>query len=220
VVDLATIMTTHLSEIIRRHSHELVGRQEIQKLLDRLKDSHPKVVEELIPNLLSLGGVVRVLQNLLREQVPIRDLLAILETLGDWAPMTKDLDMLTEYVRQSLSRTITKTHQTADGQIAAITLGPTVETAIAGAIQPTDLGPLVALEPSIAEKLMQKLARSIEKCSALNHQPLVVCSGHIRAPFKRFVERFIPNLVVLSYNEILSQVEIRSLAMMELSDAD
>jgi len=111
VVDLATVMTTHFSEVIRRHAHELLGRQEVQKLLDNLKGTHPRVVEDLVPNLLPLGGVVRVLHNLLREQVPMRDLLAILETLADWAPLTKDPEILTEYVRQALSRTITKMHQ-------------------------------------------------------------------------------------------------------------
>ena len=131
VVDLATVMTTHLSEIVKRHSHEFLGRQEVQQLLDNLKESHPKVVEELIPNLLPLGGVVKVLQNLLREQVPVRDLLAILETLADWAPVTKDLDLLTEYVRQALARTISKMHLAHDGTLPVITLDPGIESAMA-----------------------------------------------------------------------------------------
>ena len=130
VVDLATVLTTHLSEIVKRHSHELLGRQDVQQLLDNIKETHPKVVEELVPNLLPLGGVVRVLQNLLKEQVPIRDLLAILEAMADWAPVTKDLDILTEHVRHALARTITKIHLTPDDKIAAITLGHGLESAI------------------------------------------------------------------------------------------
>jgi flagellar biosynthesis protein FlhA len=123
VVDLATIMTTHLSDVIRRHAHELVGRQEVQKMLDTIKSSHPKVVEELVPNLMSLGGVVRVIQNLLQEQVPVRDLLTILETLADWAPTTKKLEILTEHVRQALARTITQFLSGDDGKLHVLTLG-------------------------------------------------------------------------------------------------
>ncbi|MEN8809187.1 MAG: flagellar biosynthesis protein FlhA, partial [Desulfobacterales bacterium] len=118
VVNAATVMTTHLSDVIRRHAHELLGRQEVQELLDNLKDTHPKVVEELVPHLLPLGAVVKVLQNLLKEQVPIRDLLAILEALADWAPMAKDTDILTEYARQALARTITRLHQPESGDMA------------------------------------------------------------------------------------------------------
>ena len=117
VVDLATVMTTHISDVIRRHAFELIGRQEVQNLLDTLKESHPKVVEELVPNLLSLGGVVKVLQNLLLEQVPIRDLLTIIESMADWAPSIKQIDLLTEYARQALSRTITKQYLTPEGEL-------------------------------------------------------------------------------------------------------
>ena len=123
VVDPATVMTTHLSDVVRRYAHELVGRQEVQQMLDHLKKTHPKVVDELVPNLLPLGAVVRVLQNLLREQVPVRDLLAVLETMGDWATTVKDTDLLTEYVRQTLSRTITRLHLTETGSLPVVSLG-------------------------------------------------------------------------------------------------
>jgi flagellar biosynthesis protein FlhA len=138
VVDTATVMTTHLSEVIRRNAHELLGRQEVQQMLDHLKQSHPKVVEELVPNLLSLGGVVKVLHNLLREQVPIRDFLAILECLGDWAALTKDPDVLTEHVRHAMVRTLTKAHLAPDGTLAALTLSHGVESALAEALQKSD----------------------------------------------------------------------------------
>ena len=220
VVDLATVMTTHLSEIVKRHSYEFLGRQEVQQLLDNLKESHPKVVEELIPNLLPLGGVVKVLQNLLREQVPIRDLLAILETLADWSPVTKDLDLLTEYVRHALARTISKMHIAHDGTLPVLTLDHSIESAMAAAVQPTDQGTLFALNPNVAQNIVKNLAQSIKNCAALNYQPVVVCSSQVRGHFKKLVDRFIPNITVLSYDEIHSNIEIQSLGTLELNDAN
>jgi flagellar biosynthesis protein FlhA len=220
VVDLATVLTTHLSEIIKRHSHELFGRQDVQQLLDAVKETHPKVVEELVPSLLPLGGVVQVLQNLLREQVPIRDLLTILETLADWSPATKDLDILAEHVRHALARTITKMHLTPEGNIAAITLGHSLESAISEALQQTDHGSFLSLDPSVAQQMMNNLAASLEKMSSLNYQPVVMCSAQIRYHVKRLIDRFMPHIAVLSYDEILSKVEIQSLDMLELNHAD
>lgn len=220
VVDLATVMITHLSDVIRRHSYELLGRQEVQQLLDTLKETHPKVVEELIPNLLPLGGVVRVLQNLLKEQIPIRDLLAILETMADWAAVTKDLDLLTEKARQSLARTITKLHLSSEGVIPTVTLSPAVETILSEAIQQAEQGGIMALDPVLAQKIINKLAAQLEKAAADNYQPLVMCSAPIRSQFKKLVERFIPNVAVISYDEVLNTVEIKSLGTVELSDAD
>jgi len=220
VVDLAAVMTTHLSEIVKRHGPEFLGRQEVQQLLDHLKDTHPKVVEELVPNSLSLGGVVKVLQNLLREQVSIRDLLLVLETLADWAPATKDLDLLTEYVRQSLARTITKMHLTRDGILQVITLDHSVESAIAAAIQQTEQGSHFALDPNTAQKVINNLVQVLEKSSGLNLQPVIVCSAPIRCHFKKLIDQFIPNISVLSYDEILSNVEIQSLGTLELIDAN
>jgi flagellar biosynthesis protein FlhA len=220
VVDLATVMITHLSDVIKRHSYELLGRQEVQQLLDTLKETHPRVVEELIPNLLPLGGVVRVLQNLLKEQIPIRDLLAIMETLADWAPVTKDLDLLTDKTRQSLARTITKLHATSEGIIPAVTLSPAVESILSEAIQQAEHGGVLALDPAIAQKIINNLAARLENAAALNYQPLVICSAPIRSQFKKLVERFIPNIAIISYDEILNSIEIKSLGTVELSDAD
>ncbi|MGD9122368.1 MAG: flagellar biosynthesis protein FlhA, partial [Desulfobacterales bacterium] len=217
VVDLATVLTTHLSEIVKQHCHEMLGRQDVQQLLDTLKETHPKVVEELVPNLLPLGGVVRVLQNLLREQVPIRDLLAICETLADWAPISKDLDILTEHVRHALARTTTKIHLTPEGKIGAITLGHSLEAAISGALQQTEHGVFLSLDPKIAQQMMNSLAASLEKLSSLDYQPVVVCSSQIRYHLKRLVDRFMPRVTVLSYDEILSNVEIQSLDVLELN---
>jgi flagellar biosynthesis protein FlhA len=220
VVDLSTVLITHLTEMIKCNAHELLGRQEVQKLLDNLKISYPKVVEELVPNLLPLGAVVKVLQNLLREQIPIRDLLTILETLGDWAPMTKDIDILTEQVRQSMARTITKLYQTDTGDIPIISLDYNVEKTISDSIQKTDQGSFLALDPNDAQNIMNSLAGKIEHISSLNQQPIILCSAQIRSHFKKFIDRFIPNLVVLSYNDIVNNARVQSLATVGISDAD
>ncbi len=219
VVDAVTVLTTHFSETVRRHAHELLGRQDVQRMLEPLRQSHPKVVEELIPNLLSLGAVVRVLQNLLREQVPIRDLLQILETLADWAPLTKDPDALTEHVRRALARTITRLHASTDGTISAITLGADTEQALLEALQRGEAGRVLAIDPGTAKRMMNRLGRQIERAAARNVQPVVLCSAAVRPAFKRLVDRFLPNLSVLSYEEILNSVEIRSIGSVELSDA-
>ncbi|MGA6927615.1 MAG: flagellar biosynthesis protein FlhA, partial [Desulfosarcina sp.] len=174
VVDLATIMTTHLSDVIRRHAHELVGRQEVQKMLDTLKASHPKVVEELVPNLVSLGGVVRVIQNLLMEQVPVRDLLTIMETLADWAATTKKVELLTEHVRQALARTITRLYQAADGKLHVLTLDQRVEKRVAEALQQTDQGTFLAIDPAYAKSIMDDLTVKMEDYKSLGTQPLLV----------------------------------------------
>ena len=220
VVDLATVMTTHLSDIIRRHAYELLGRQEVQNLLDNLKQTHPKVVEELVPNLLSLGGVVKVLQNLLLEQVPIRDLLTIVEAMADWAPSVKQLDLLTEYVRQALSRSITKQYMTAEGEMVVVTLSHSLERQLAEAIQRTDQGEYLAINPQTAQLTMQRLAALLEKFASLNQQPVVLCSAQIRPHFKKLADRFIPNLVILSYDEIAANVRIQSIGAVELIDED
>lgn len=220
VVDLATVLITHVSDVIKRHAHELLGRQEVQKLLDNLKVSNPKVVEELIPNLLPMGAVGNVLQNLLREQVPIRDLLTILETLADWAPVVKDTDILTEYVRQALGRTITNVYQAPDGEIPVITLDQGLERTVAEAIQQTDRGSFLPLEPNLAQTIITDLSQKVEKFSQLNKQPVVLCSPQIRFHFKKLVERFIPNLSVLSYDEIINSAKIQSIGTVTVEHAN
>jgi len=146
--------------------------------------------------------------------------LTVLEILADYASGTKDLDLLTEYVRHGMTRTITKLHQTSDGFIPVLTLGHSVETAIAAAIQQTDRGNLFVLDPNIAQKVINNLTQTLEKYSSLNYQPVIVCSAQIRFHFKKLVDQFIPNISVLSYDEILSNVEIQSLGTLELSNAD
>jgi len=220
VVNPPTVIATHLSDIIRRHGHELLGRQDVQHILDTMKASHPKVVEELVPNALPLGAVVRVLQNLLREQIPIRDLLTIFEALADWAPVIKDIDILTEYVRQSLSRTITRLYVTAEGEIPALVLDPSVEMTLADAIQQTEQGSYLALEPDTTQALMSRIAVEMDKLVKSGYPPIVLCSHQIRYQFRRLIDRFAPNIAVLSYNEILNHVQIRAIGTVELIHAD
>ncbi len=220
VVDLSTVLITHLSDVIRRHAHELLGRQEVQQLMDNLKTSYPKVVEELIPNLLPLGAVGKVLQNLLVEQIPIRDMLTILETLADWSPMIKEADTLTEYVRQALARTITKLYQSPEGNIPVITLDQNIEKTVAQAVQHTEQGDFLPIEPSVAQKIMKNVTRNLEKFSEINQQPVVLCSPLIRSHFKKLADRFIPDLVVLSYNEIANNIQVHSIGTVVFDDAN
>ncbi|MBW1784098.1 MAG: flagellar biosynthesis protein FlhA [Deltaproteobacteria bacterium] len=220
VVDLATVLITHVSDVIRRHAHECLGRQEVQKLLDNLKVSNSKVIEELIPNVLPLGGVVRVLQNLLREQVPIRDLLTILETLADWGPMTKDPDLLTEYARQSLRRTLTTMYQSPEGDIAVLTLDQDIEKTIADGLQQSDHGRFLPIDPTLAQGIISSISQNVEKFSQLNRQPVVLCSPQIRPHFKKLIERFVPDLAVLSYNEVVSSAKIQSIGTVKVEHAD
>ena len=218
VVDLATVMTTNISDVIRRHAHELIGRQEVQDMLDTLKESHPKVVEELVPNLISLGGVVKVLQNLVMEQVPIRDLLTIVESMADWAPVVKQLDILTEHVRQALHRTITHQYLTPENELMVVTLGHPLERRVAEAIERNDQGEFLSIDPQLAQMIMKNLAAQLEKFGPMNLQPVVLCSAQIRLHFKKMVDRFMPNISVLSYDEIVPNVKIQSIGIVELVD--
>jgi flagellar biosynthesis protein FlhA len=217
VVDPATVITTHIKETIKRHGHELLGRQEGQALLDKFKESNPKVIEELIPNLLSLGKVQRVLQNLLKEQISIRDLRTILEQLADFAPTTQDTDVLTEFVRQSLARPITKQYQSADGTLSVMTLDRGIEDIIEGSIQRTETASFLALEPGIAEKLLARLKNSMESIAPkLESSPVLLASPAIRLHLRRFTERFLPDLVILSHSEVTPSVQIRTLEVVSI----
>jgi len=213
VVDHATVIATHISEVVRRYAHELLGRQETQNLLDNLSRQYPKVVEELIPNMLSLGDVQKILQNLLRERVPVRDLRSILETMADYAPMTKNIVLLTEYVRQTLARTITRQVQQPDGTIYVMTLAPALEEKIAGSIKHTERESYMALDPATSEEIITELQKTIEQFSLKNLSPVILCSPVIRPHLRRLIERFYPDLIILSHNELSDTVQIKSLGM-------
>jgi flagellar biosynthesis protein FlhA len=218
VVDPSTVITTHIKETIKRHASELLGRQETQALIDKFKESNPKVIEELIPDVLSLGKVQKVLQNLLKEQISIRDLRTILEQLADYGPSSKDTDILTEYVRQAMARPITKQFQSADGSLSVVTLDRGVEELIQSSIQRTEVASFLALEPTVAEKLLVKLQEAVEAMSPqIETSPVLLASPGIRHHLRKFVERFIPDLAVLSHNEIIQSVQIKTLKVVDLN---
>ena len=218
VVDPSTVITTHIKETIKRHASELLGRQETQALIDKFKESNPKVIEELIPDVLSLGKVQKVLQNLLKEQISIRDLRTILEQLADYGPSSQDTDILTEYVRQAMARPITKQFQSADGSLSVVTLDRQVEELIQNSIQKTEVASFLALEPTVAEKLLVKLQEAVEAMSPqIETSPVLLASPGIRHHLRKFVERFIPDLAVLSHSEIIPSVQIKTLKVVDLN---
>ena len=218
VVDPSTVITTHIKETIKRHASELLGRQETQALIDKFKESNPKVIEELIPDVLSLGKVQKVLQNLLKEQISIRDLRTILEQLADYGPSSKDTDILTEYVRQAMARPITKQFQSADGSLSVMTLDRGVEELIQSSIQRTEVASFLALEPTVAEKLLVKLQEAVEAMSPqIETSPVLLASPGIRHHLRKFIERFIPDLAVLSHSEIIPSVQIKTLTVVDLN---
>ncbi len=211
VVDTATVIATHVKEIIRQSAHELLGRQDTQNLIDTFKETNPKVVEELIPGMLSLGQVQKTLQNLLREQVSIRDLQSILETLADNANITKDTDALTEYVRAALARQISKQFRGDDGSMPLITLAPNIEQSVAKAVKRTEHGAYLALDPELARKVVEALQEQLPIFDVRNAAPILLTAPAIRTHVRKLTERFLPNLVVLSHNEISKDTNIQNL---------
>ncbi len=225
VVDPAGVVATHLSEVLRSHCDDLLGRQEVQKMLgrqevqkmlDRLAQSNPKVVEELAPGLLPLGAIQKVLQNLVRERVSIRDLLTIMETLADYASYTKDPDILTEYVRQRLGRALTKSLETPDQKLFVYTLDPAVEELIKDSLQKTDYGIFLGLAPETAQMVIKSLKEAEDKATAQNFPPVVVCSSTVRRHLRRLVERHLPGLRVFSHHELVSEASIQSLGVVNV----
>ncbi len=219
VVDLPTVMATHLTEIIRTHAHELLGRQEVSSLIENFKKTHPKVIEELIPDPLPLGSVVRVLQNLLKEHISIRDLLTIFETLADEAGRTKDIEVLTEAVRKSLSRSITAKYTTDQGDIPVMTLHPMVEEMISNSLLQTEQGVQLVMDPNSAHQLINQIAHAVEGHPEIAGQPLLLTSPTSRRHIYKLTSRFIPQLTVLSHNELTTDAHIKSVATVELNHA-
>jgi len=219
VVDLPTVMATHLTEIVRTHAHELLGRQEASVLVENFKKSHPKVVEELIPDQMSLGAVVRVLQGLLKEQVSIRDLLTIFETLADESPRNKDAEVLTESVRKALARSITAKYTTELGNIPVMTLHPVIEELIANSLLQTEQGVQLVMDPNTAHRLIGEIARTVETHPEIAGQPILLTSPTSRRHLFKLTHRFIPQLVILSHNELTSDANVQSVALVELSNA-
>ena len=219
VVDLPTVIATHLTETIRTHAHELLGRQEAQRLIETFQKTHNKVVEELIPNVLPLGGVVRVLQNLLREQVSIRDLLTIFETLADEAPKSKDSDVLTENVRKALARGITKKYTSDDGVVPVLSLDRRIEEVISNSLLQTEQGVQLVLDPIYAQQVLTAVSKTIENNPQMAGQPILLTGPAIRRHVRRLTERFIPQLVVLSHNELMTSANVKSVDVVRMRDA-
>jgi flagellar biosynthesis protein FlhA len=219
VVDDATIMATHLTEVLRKHASELLGRQEVQNLLDNLSKSYPKAVEELVPNLLSLGAVQKVLQNLLEERISIRDLLTIVETLADCAPLTKEPDLLTEYVRNKMSRSIISPHIGEDGYLKLITMSQDVEDILLKGIQKTEHGSYLSVDPNIADSIISSIKKEAEKAMSKNIQPIILTTPLIRRHLRKMIEYFIPSLMVLSQSELLNDIGFKAIGKVKLSHA-
>lgn len=213
VVDPPSIIATHLTEIIRQYISELLTRQDVQSLVDNLKESNPSLVEELYPKLLGLGEIQKVLQNLLREGISIRDLLTIFETLADYAPTTRDTDILTEYVRQSLKRAISGKFFPANETTSVVTLDPKLEQEIMASVKQTEQGAYLTLDPAKTKDIMESLGVEIKKLEDLGKIPLVITSPIVRAYFKKLTEDYYRDLVVVSYNEVESSVELQSVGM-------
>ncbi|MDI6799706.1 MAG: flagellar biosynthesis protein FlhA [Actinomycetota bacterium] len=212
VVDPASVVITHLSELVKKNSYQLLGRQEVQALIDNTKRNFPIIVEELIPGQMTVGEVQKVLQNLLREKVAIRDMVTILETLGDHASHIRDIDYLTDRVRQALARNICNQYKEND-RIYVLTLSPELDSEIAEAIQQTEQGSQVALEPSRVNKIISDISVKLEILLKEGHSPILLCSGKIRSPFKRLTARFVPDLIVLSFLEIVPNIELKIVGM-------
>lgn len=216
IFDPVSVVATQLTEVVRSHAADLLGRQEVQALIDTIKKTHPAVVKDVVPDALSLGEVQKVLQNLVKERVSIRDLVSILETLADNVHMTKDPEMLTEFVRVALSRTICKEYMNNEGTINVITLDPQIEQAIQASIQRTEAGSFLTLDPNMGQEILQAIGSQVQQLQERGLQPILLTSPPVRPALRKLTERSFPNLVLLSWNEIAPKVNVHSVAMVTL----
>lgn len=216
IVDPSTVIATHLTEVIKSNAHELLGRQETQELLDQLKNKYPKLVEDVVPNVLDLGLLQRILQELLKERISIRNLQTILEILAAYGTQNKNIDYLLEKVRTGLKRQITSSLQANDGTLYVFTLNSKVEQMVANNIQTTDDGKEVVLDPAVGQKILSALSEKVNEILQKGLSPVLVISPPIRLPFRRFVEKFISNLHIISHNEISENAKIESLGTVEI----
>jgi flagellar biosynthesis protein FlhA len=220
VVEAAVALGTHLSEIIKAHASEILSRQDVSNILEELKRDHPAVVEEAVPQAVSLGTLHRVLQNLLKEQIPIKDVLTVLETVSDYAQHTKDIDVLTEYVRAALQRTICNMCENDDGRIYAATVDPRIEQMVADSIQMTKSGVTAVVEPGAARRLVRAVEEVTRTMLANNHRPILITSPNVRLALKRLIESSLPRVIVISFSEITTDCEVHSVGMVKLHDED
>ena len=213
VVDPPSIIATHLTEIIRQHIAELLTRQDVQNLVNNLKDANPALVDELTPKLLGLGEIQKVLQNLLKEGISIRDLLTIFETLADYAATSRDTDILTEYVRQALKRAISSKFFPANETSSVVTLDPQLEQKIMNSVKQTESGTYLNLDPDVTKEIMKSVEAETKKLENLGRMPIVITSPIVRIYFKRLIEDYYKDVIVVSYNEVESNVELQSVGM-------
>ena len=215
VVDAVSVLATHLTEVIKSHAAEILGRQETQNLVDNLSKANEALVKEVVPDLVTIGEVQKVLQNLLAERISIRDMETIFEVLSDYARATKDTEILTEYVRHAMARQITQAN-VQNGQLPCITLDAALENRIAGAVQRTDRGSYVSFDPDSMKRLVAALDTELQKLTNMGYQPIVLTSPAVRLYFRKLVERSVPGIIVLSQAEIESSVEIQILGVVKI----
>jgi flagellar biosynthesis protein FlhA len=214
VVDPTSVITTHLSEVIRHHAPSILSRQDVQSLLDGVKTEHPTLVGELVPDLLGIGEVQKVLQHLLSERITIRDLVTILEALADAARTTRDSDVLGERVRQALGRAISRQNIGMDGRLSVFTLAPAWQQSLVGSLQTTDTGSaMLLMDAPSGNKLIQALSKEMERVASLGHNPVLLCPARLRLALRRFTERSLNALTILSYSEVAPQVEVTTLGV-------
>ncbi|HTJ00967.1 MAG TPA: flagellar biosynthesis protein FlhA [Dongiaceae bacterium] len=213
VVDAPSVLVTHLSESVRRHCHEILTRQDVQALLDNLKQTHPAVVNELIPAQLNVGQVQRILQNLLAEGISIRNLAGILEKVSDYAGFTKNPDELSEYARRALGPQITKAYQSENGGLRAITMDPHLEQQLAQGVRQSPTEVALVIEPRLARHVMDTLSKVVQQMLSAGQQPVILCAPHLRLAFRRFFESTFTDLAVLSYSEIPPRIQVQNAAV-------
>ncbi|MFA5893375.1 MAG: flagellar biosynthesis protein FlhA [Candidatus Margulisiibacteriota bacterium] len=210
------VISEHFTEIIKRYADEIMTRQNVQSLIELVKNSNAAIVRELIPDLLSLGQVHKVLQLLVRERVSVRDLSTVLERLADYAHLSRDINILAEYVRQSLARQICEAYTDKKGVITVVTIDPALEETLIGAIHQSEYGSFLAVDPAVGEKILVQISGHLQNFKRLKLKPVILCSPRLRPHFKRFIERSFPDLAVLSYNEIVPQVKVQSIGMISI----
>lgn len=218
VVDCPTVLVTHLTEFVKKYAHELLGRQDVKELLDVVAEKNSAVVEELVPAQMSIGEVQKILQNLLKENVPAKDIITILEALGDGIRINKELDFLIDHVRQALARSICRSLLNAQNKLQVITLHPQLEQMMTDTIQTTQLGAYPVLEPQVSRKIMDSIANSLEKAIKHGYSPVLLCSPRLRLPLKRFIARQMSTTAVISMNEVISEIEIEAVGTVAIDE--
>ncbi|MBK0008246.1 flagellar biosynthesis protein FlhA [Priestia aryabhattai] len=216
VVDPPSVVSTHITEVIKSYAHELIGRQETKQLIDHTKETYPILIEEVTPNPLSVGDIQRVLAKLLKESVSIRNLPVIFEVLADYGKMTSDTDLLTEYVRQGLARQITSQYTVQEGLLRVLTLSGKVEKTMAEAVQQTEHGNYLSLDPNVSQAIVESIAKQIETLSFQEQSPIVLCSPAVRMYVRQITERYFTHMAVLSYNELEANVEVQSVGVVDI----